>query len=77
MKKIKEYLKAAYDSVTARINALFLAALPVFELLKDQLPDIQPYLPPHLYQYVGLSVVILNIVVASHRKVKANGQNAA
>lgn len=77
MKKLKEYLKAAYDSITARINAIFLAALPVFELLKDELPDVQPYLPPHLYQYVGLSVVILNIVIAAHRKVKANGQGSA
>jgi hypothetical protein len=73
MKKIKAYINGAVESITARINALFLAALPLFELLKDQLPEIQPYLPAHLYQYVGLTVVIVNILISAHRKVKANG----
>lgn len=75
MKKLKEWLKAMRSSVTVWLNGVLLAALPVFDLLRDQLPAMQEYVPANVYRYMGLTVVILNIVLASRRRVKAQAAN--
>jgi hypothetical protein len=45
------------------VNGLLLAALPVVDYAKDNLPQLADYLSPDLYKRVGLAVVVLNILL--------------
>lgn len=58
---IKLKLGGARRSLTVWFNAVMLAALPVVEIAKDALPELQQYLTPTVYKYVGLAVVVVNI----------------
>lgn len=63
MKTIIDKLKGAWRSFTIWFNALLLAALPLYEAAKESLPDLQGYLPPDLYKWVGVAVVVGNILL--------------
>lgn len=56
-------LKGAWRSVTIWFNGLLLALFPLVQMAHDSLPEIGQYLSPHLYQYVGLAVVVVNIAL--------------
>lgn len=49
-------------------NSLAISLLPLYEVLKDNLVSIQPYVSNDTYKYVGLAVVIFNIVLHCTRK---------
>lgn len=61
--KFREKIRGAFKSVTVMVNALLLAMLPFYEVLIEQLPQLQPYLPEDVYKKVGVAVVVLNIVL--------------
>jgi hypothetical protein len=44
-------------------NSTMLTLLPTVELMKDNLPDLATYLQPGIYKWVGLAVVISNILL--------------
>lgn len=50
-------------SLTIWFNGLLLAALPVFELTHDYLPELQTYLPDNVYKWMGIIVVVGNIAL--------------
>jgi hypothetical protein len=58
-----EKLKGAWRSVTVWFNGALLAMLPVYEVVKESLPEIQSYLPDNVYKWVGIAVVMLNIAL--------------
>lgn len=64
--KIVDQLRAARRSFTVWLNAALLAAYPFAEAiiatLRDNLPDLAPYLPANVFRAVGLALVIYNIV---------------
>lgn len=70
MKKVKDHVIALLCSLTAWINMIFLAVLPVYEAFQDQLHTLQPYLPDNIYRLMGMFVVITNMYLAMRRKVK-------
>lgn len=56
-------LKGALRSFTVWFNGMLLLGLPVFEALKQSLPDLQTYLPDNVYKTVGVVVVLGNIAL--------------
>jgi hypothetical protein len=75
-------LKAWLASAGVWFNAMLLAAFPftdqIIQAIIDNLPALAPYLPANVYKWVGLAVVIYNVVHASRRattkaKEAANG----
>lgn len=64
--KILDHLRAARRSFTVWLNTLLLAAYPfadsIIAALRDNLPDLAPYLPANVFRAVGLALVIYNIV---------------
>ena len=63
---ILEHIRAARKSFTVWLNALLLAAYPFADSIiagvRDNLPDLAPYLPANVFRAVGLALVIYNIV---------------
>lgn len=68
--KIKDRITAALRSVGVWTNALLLAAFPftdqIMQGMNDNLPGLSAYLPPNVYKWVGLIVVMANIARAAH-----------
>jgi hypothetical protein len=64
--KILDHLRAARRSFTVWLNTLLLAAYPfadsIIAALRDNLPDLAPYLPANVFRAVGVALVIYNIV---------------
>jgi hypothetical protein len=58
-----KWLKGSFKSVTIWFNGALLALLPLFEYLKDSLPQLQEWLGDDLYKKVGLAVVVINIAL--------------
>jgi hypothetical protein len=58
---MKEKLRGAWRSLTVWLNGVFLAALPIYEAVKDSLPEAQQYLPDNVYKWVGVAVVVVNL----------------
>lgn len=56
-------LRGATRSITVWGNSVLLAALPVYEAVKDQVPGLAPYVSDSVYKWMGLVIVILNIAV--------------
>ena len=56
-------LKNAWRSRTIWFNAILLAALPVFELALQILPQIQEFVPANVYKIVGVVAVVGNTVL--------------
>lgn len=63
MKNLIDKLKGALRSFTVWFNGLLLAALPLFEVAKEYLPELQTYVTPEVYKWVGLAVVVGNIML--------------
>lgn len=61
-------LKAWLYGAGVWLNALLLAAFPftdqIMQAAVDYLPGLAPYLPANVYKWVGLAVVVANIVRA-------------
>lgn len=49
--------------MTIWVNGVLLAAFPLIGPVKENLPELGQYLTPQLFKWIGLSVVILNIVL--------------
>lgn len=62
-KKTKAKLNGATRSWTMWFNGVLLAALPLIDTLKDTMPQLQPYVTPDVYKWMGLVVVIGNIIL--------------
>lgn len=64
-------LKAWAHSATVWWNATLLALFPftdqIMQGLTDYLPNLAPYLPPNVYKFVGVVVVILSMFRAMKR----------
>lgn len=62
-------LRAWLRSAGVWFNAVLLAAFPftdqIIGAIADNLPALAPYLPANVYKWVGLAVVVYNIVHAS------------
>lgn len=56
-------VKGARRSFVIWFNALLLALLPVFEMAVSSLPQLREYLPDNVYKWVGLFVVVGNILL--------------
>lgn len=66
--KWKPKLRKFHKNGIIWFNSLALSLLPLYEVLKDSLVSIQPYVSPDTYKYVGLGVVIFNIILHCTRK---------
>lgn len=73
-------VKAWLQSAGVWFNALLLAAFPftdqIMQGVSDYLPSLAPYLPPNVYKFVGLAVVVFNMVRAmqrAHQAMQAKG----
>ena len=66
---------AALRSAGVWFNAVLLAALPftdaILSAVRDNLPDLAPYLPPNIYKAVGFAVVVFNLARAAQRAHRA------
>lgn len=56
-------LKNAWRSWTIWFNATMALAIPAMPAIADQIPQLQPYLSPALYQWLGGLVVAANILL--------------
>lgn len=72
---ILEHLRTAWHSITVRLNAVLLIAYPfadsIIAAVRDNLPDLAPYLPANVFRAVGLALVIYNIVHGARAAAKA------
>ena len=72
---ILDNLRAARRSFTLWLNAVLLAAFPfadsIISGIRDNLPDMAPYLPANVFRAVGLALVVYNIVHAARAAAKA------
>ena len=70
-----EHVRAARRSFTVWLNALLLAVYPFSDSIiagvRDNLPDLAPYLPANVFRAVGLALVIYNIVHGARAAAKA------
>ncbi len=73
--KILDHLRTAWHSFTMKLNLLLLAAYPfadaIIGAVRDNLPDLAPYLPANVFRAVGLALVIYNIVHSARAAAKA------
>ena len=60
---MKNKMRGAKRSFTVWFNSVFVAALPILEAVKDAAPQVQHYVTPEAYKWVGLFVVIVNILL--------------
>lgn len=67
-RSFKWKIKKFHKNGTLWFNSLAISLLPLYEVLKDSLVSIQPYVSNDTYKYVGLAVVIFNIVLHCTRK---------
>jgi hypothetical protein len=56
-------LRGAWRSTVIWLNGLMLAFFPLVEMAKEALPDLGQFLAPGIYKWVGLFVVVANIVL--------------
>jgi hypothetical protein len=63
---ILDHIRAARKSINVWLNAVLLAAYPFADSIvagvRDNLPDLAPYLPANVFRAVGLALVVYNIV---------------
>ncbi|MFS2027626.1 hypothetical protein [Massilia sp. CT11-137] len=78
---ILDHIRAARKSFTVWMNAVLLAAYPfadsIIDALRDNLPDLAPYLPANVFRAVGLALVVYNIVHGARAAAKAAKENHA
>ena len=58
---MKDKLIGAWRSFTIWINMCFIAVLPLYESVRDAVPELRQYMPDNSYKWVGLAVVVINI----------------
>lgn len=61
--KAKQWIIGAIKSWTLWINSMLgvlIVSLPSFQ---DSLPSISAYLPPNLYKYLSVALVVVNILL--------------
>lgn len=68
MPKWKLKLKKFHHNGIVWFNTLMLSMLPLYEVISANLISLQPYLGDSTYKYVGLAVVIFNIVLHYTKK---------
>lgn len=56
-----EKLRGAVRSVTVWFNGVVATIVLALPILQDSIPSLQAYLPPHLFKYLMLAVLIANI----------------
>jgi hypothetical protein len=68
---IKDRISAWWRSAGDWFNAVLFVAFPfadqIMQGVNDYLPNLAPYLPANVYKWVGLAVVVANIVRAAQR----------
>ncbi len=73
--KILDHIRAAWRSFTVRLNAVLLIAYPfadsIIAAVRDNLPDMAPYMPANVFRAVGLALVVYNIVHGARAAAKA------
>lgn len=60
---MNDKIKGALRSTVIWLNGLLLAAFPLIEMAKEELPGLAQFLTPDVYKRVGLAVVVLNILL--------------
>lgn len=58
-----EKLKGTWRSWTIWFNGLMAVVIPGLPMLQDSFPQLQPFIPGNLYQYLGGVIVAANIVL--------------
>ena len=64
----RQWLRGAIKSATLWINSIvgvLIIALPSFQ---DSLPSISAYLPPNLYKYLSVALVVTNVLLRAKTK---------
>lgn len=66
-RRVRRYLK---DGILV-INGLFAMAFPFTEQIiagvQANMPKLAEYLPPNIYQTVGIAVVVLNVLIGASK----------
>lgn len=60
---IKAKLAKAHRSWTVWFNGMVGAAVSALPFAQDNLPQLQGYVPAHLYQYAMAAVIVGNIIL--------------
>lgn len=72
---LPDHLRAVRRSFTVWLNTVLLAAYPFADSIiagvRDNLPDLAPYLPANVFRALGLALVIYNIVHGARAAAKA------
>lgn len=72
---VLDHIRAARKSINVWLNAVLLAAYPFADSIvagvRDNLPDLAPYLPANVFRAVGLALVVYNIVHGARVAAKA------
>lgn len=58
---MKKWLAGAIKSWTIWFNSVVLALVPIIDILKDSLPQLQEYIDATTYKLIGLAVLLVNI----------------
>ncbi|QJE03035.1 hypothetical protein HH212_26115 [Massilia forsythiae] len=78
---MKDRIKAWRQSAGVWLNAMLLVAFPytdqILQGVSDYLPSLAPYLPANVYKWVGLVVVVANVVRAARRARPAAAKEVA
>ena len=56
-------LKKAWKSVVIWFNSISAAVIAGLPMLGDSVPQMQPYLTPGLYQWIGGMIIFANIAL--------------
>lgn len=56
-------IEGMWKSLTIWFNGLMAIVIPGLPMLKDSFPDLQPYLPAHLYQWIIGLLIVANILL--------------
>jgi hypothetical protein len=56
-------IRNAWRSWTIWFNGIMAVTIPALPLLADQIPQMQPFLSPALYQWIGGLIVLANIAL--------------
>ena len=58
-----ERLKGALTSLTIWVNKIFLTLVSLYELFKEDLVLLKPYLPEELYQNLTMVLIVVNMLM--------------
>lgn len=56
-------IKGAWRSMTIWFNGVAAVVIPGLPMLQDSFPQLQPYIPDHLYQYALCLLIVANIAL--------------